>query len=791
MENFYQGSCRCSELIPFLRTVFAAHGWEIVDEELVSAQWFVAQRRSARGDIITYLISEPSFPNYREVSITPSYAVTDNQDGNGVYVSAYTPLDQTLHKTPFSPNPGAKTVASLLGSAGLGYYDLYYYTTLKQDLEASPVHVFYTLAFVEDNFFIRVRGNPAVTGNTTAYGPFVMLDATPELEFQQPQGLWGGIINTGSNLTHVAPSGDVWSAAAFTTAYGLGNLGYLWDRDYNNASNPKGNIVLRSYGTDLIVFIPPDFFMSLTGVSGGIDEVSMYSIGNANRLYMANSWSVWCADHPQSVTVTDTGTQYQLDWSNPDIESLSAIRVLARTDAYPEAFDDPLAFLVYENLSPVPGDAVQTLDVDAGRYAASEVFYGVFARHNATPAAIWSLPSDTSRAYTTRAVEDFSNITLALAHYKPWGVSSNEEKINTYHLPLVSLAMEDNAADKIVVDAMGNLNGTLVGAQNTEDLTIPGKNGSALSLANHYITLNNINSTLINPAAIYKSYSVSMWAKLLTTDPQTHRVFYDLGMVSTITNGRISMAVPYETTAGVGGAGKERLYFMGYSGNAHVAYSFKPMRAMPIDTDWHHFLLLKEQGWIYFYVDNVFVGSKAANTSSHYTSGTANSHYIGGLYSTYFGNQFANIAVDSVELFPWKLNTSQKEYLWNGGNGRASSVVNTGPGYRVGYVAGSAGEFITYKMEKDFNARGKAIISFEAQSEVAGLVVEVGIGEEPSALTYSPVTFSSAGSWEPHTINLSGVSDNLKGALRFIGVRVLDNSTGNVVSLRNITGSYS
>lgn len=800
MRHYFKGYCRCREFLPTLKTFLEENDWNIVDENFSNAHWFVAQKRASRGDILTITFKDTYYPAFGNpvamIGAVVDGAAGESQNEDEVYISAYTPLDTTLHNCWTGSDINVSTYTS--------GFSMQYYSAAKVDSELDPSSLYYSISIIEDALIIRVRGNPATSGYLTKTRYFGPLDYTSTLEDEVlfPTGCWGtmDLLDQYCTSTYVNPGEVLWTHnKQFTRPYDLEVLGPVKEIPIFLSDAPQGHALITEHDTYKHILVPTTYLVkSRNDNSEYTDEITAFMFDDTKKIlykqnYTHHSIFAWIAEAPISCTTTDVGNGYKIDWVNPDVESLNAIEVYASTVDYPVDREDANATLIYTNSSPTFGAADTFTDTDAGRYAADTTYYTVFANELATPENQWTLKSKSSKTKTYRMMEDFSEYSFSDFSAIVYEDSTDLSTLSVYHNPTISMPMNDAGADSSILDVTGNM--SPVAHAVTSSISTTGKLGNALDntgINGVVLYLDENTDPIFNPM----NYTISSWMKIPSTITQT---MYPLYFNTTSSYGE-HWYISTDRTTLVHAA---RYWYRSNSGQTARHYDVIQdiCQDVPRD-DWVHYMWVKRGYRLEFYINNTltWVGmfgiksQSATHAYFDYTSGYLTCNPITGELESY--DQFspivigANSGIDSTEFFRYPVSKAQRDKIWNGGAGIETSFVSDSSPYGIIATPGSANEEIFYKIKNPYNGKGKNTISIDIRASRIGSNFEVYVGPNKLTMASTTVNIAAQDTWQTITVNVSGLSDIDKDPLSYLKVKILNDASENIIFLRNITATY-
>jgi len=780
------------------------HGWNVAASNTSTGNWFVVQKRADRGDIMTFAFKEQYYPYYGNLQVYAGIATNASMSENGgVYISAFTPEDNKIQKM-WTTN--APTDISTYTAAGA---PLQYYTVTKDDTDNSPIHVFYSMSFGEDWFFIKVRGNSSVanpTGSMQYFGTFTYNSTlSPDISF--PKGLWGYFNVSSFNAAFPNISADTWTSAGFTNASAMRDtvegasysmLSYYRQQEFVGLTSPASATIMHRLSSDKFIVVPPqNMTYSTSANSGYVDEVYAFGSGDAKKiLYKRGSNSsmlVWMADTPSQTTITDMGNGYKVSWISPDLPSLQRIEIWASTVSQPQERGAADAAMIYANDAPSTGDAEYFIDADSTRYNAENTYYTVIAKFDASPDPQYTYASPGCTARTTRKVEYFipgpNQNEFDRSTYQR---STDPDNLHVYYSAIASVPMTDTGASTSLTENSGRGTTATLSAGTPASIQTVSPFGTSLLLASKQI---KVQLPVAMPAPHY-SATVSVWAKVVSLPAAGyHSSIVTLG--ANAAHGWIQWGPAGITYCNDSAGGYIALFkdFIAsapsYSG---VDYNDVYLSAGVIGVDkrrnvvgtWVHYLMTIYGNRHVLYMDNaVSAVGLCPDTSYTYAN---NVIHIGGFGPSSNGNAIFG----PVEIFDGPASKAQRDYIWNGGAGRLDSTEGGDAAYRIIAGPGSLNDSITYKMGKPYNAKGKRKIKFDARATRIGANFKIGFGEtaeEINAGNATTINLTGLG-WTPCVVDISAVQDQFKDALQFMKIFITNDSATNIISIRNISAYY-
>jgi hypothetical protein len=220
-----------------------------------------------------------------------------------------------------------------------------------------------------------------------------------------------------------------------------------------------------------------------------------------------------------------------------------------------------------------------------------------------------------------------------------------------YLEPLAHYKMNDNLATTNVIDSMGNYTGTLIGGDNTSDISVPGKINEALDL-------NGIDDKITTNFRLGDvSSSFSLWVKPKEVLGRFAGRIY--GSNSNTRNGSF--------------AGNSSLF------RYRVVQGDNTTNAEAVDTDtytlnqWYHVVgvISKEEQLVKIYVDGVLKDTTPFDGTL--STGTSVMEFGNSMDS---GNIYYNLEIDDSRVFDSVLTLQQIQNIYNSGNGTEETNAN-------------------------------------------------------------------------------------------------------------------
>lgn len=773
MQKFYQGSMRCKDFLPFVVNTLATHGWKIVDSS-GDGYWAVIQKVATTGGIMTFFVKEAWFPNFGHLSINGLMAITDVVDENGVFVDAYDPTTKTLKRACY--NRDYMRTADQSATSWTGYPTAQYYTGAKSDADDSPTHVFYILSVTDDGFFIKARGNPAVSGNTYNVfygGAFNKL--VNEIDTNNPRGLWGeyGSYWYGKMCSICAdgtrPLDTVgWQSYSITSHLDAGGAqdatniptlgfdnGYLVSQPYL-ASNADPVISIpmpiAPRGADLV---DENYFLEFDG--------DKYVYLTATNVTPSNLTSILAKviSGVKDLQVKDNGAGYEITWLNPNDSAIDKIKLYAKTTGMPASHDDPDAVLVHTVNTVSINDIVTYIDTDASRYGQT-VYYAAFTFDSGLPTPNVSMLSPQGSAKIGNIIASLpSHATI----HNPTNVAyefSNKNKINAFYSATAAFPCNDNAGTTVVTDIVNGLHGTASG--NTSALSVVEQGRTALNLASGH----NITLPASPKMALPYNYTFQGWFKKPAS----------WGTYNALVGGQDS-------------------YWRYDASQTMIMRAAGHERGFPYKFNWNSeefmFLTLVKEGnkaHLFLNGDRLLIGCPTVETEQWKWSNESTNIKIGITWAGYYFNGM----VDDFEIYAYPLSPLQIKYSYNGGSNRifdpAFYNYNSIEGMAIIADIGAVNEtaMLNLKPSEGYfnNLTGANTINIDCYSLRAGnnfaLALLSGTGVEFNL----PITISTAKTWETVTLDISEIQDNVKREITKIGVRITNADEVNIISIKNI-----
>jgi len=214
--------------------------------------------------------------------------------------------------------------------------------------------------------------------------------------------------------------------------------------------------------------------------------------------------------------------------------------------------------------------------------------------------------------------------------------------------PISQLKMNDKAATKVVIDSMGNNNGTA--QQNTVDISVAGKINDALEFngVDDYIDL-GYNSNLKPTAEI----TISVWAKPATLNPYAWVISKPRG--SGIWNDYGIRA--YSTSSS----------FILTTLNNNISLTGSDGQSVGV---WRHIAATYDGSYVRLYINGVEVDSDPATGAIQYDDTESYKYiYLGEWRGPSVGNEVFGGAIDDVRIYNFALSDKEVGALWNNGDG--------------------------------------------------------------------------------------------------------------------------
>ena len=233
--------------------------------------------------------------------------------------------------------------------------------------------------------------------------------------------------------------------------------------------------------------------------------------------------------------------------------------------------------------------------------------------------------------------------------------------------PILHYKLNDNAANKIVVDTMGNLDGQWV-YRNTSVSTTTG-------ILNFALTFDGTNDYLDIPDNVFcngPALSVALWVKNTSTTINWDRV------ISKKTNYGDSNG--YEVT--LDGSNSSTIYISGSSGTWATIDSGVNWP----DNIWHHLVIVWDANIVSLYVDGRFKGSGAIDS------------IVSNINSLKFGKITSETAtmwqglMDDIRVYNSAISQTIVTALYNEGSGTEGNNIVNEMGYHIGTTDRQIGE---------------------------------------------------------------------------------------------------
>lgn len=762
MTNFYQGSLRAHEILPFLKSKFEEHDWTIVDEDFTTSSWFVMQKVGANGGVMTFAFGESSYPNYGQIGITASQATDMTQDGDGVYVTAYDKTTHTLQHAQTTSGNGWRWYNGAVALPSWGsIQQLSYFSTAYDDSEASPVYVFYKLHIFNDSFYFQIEGNPATTGNAIIKcfgGGFEK--TIPELITNDAYGLWGyqtDFYNMSVHLSRINNDTPTASWKVINFSRFIPSSTYLINNNY------RTNVFGISDGAHTeypVIILPKHFIQAIdignalvdgnTFIENGSDKCLYYKLSNTNGAIIKVIEGV------KDLKLVDDGTGNKISWVNP-MQNIAKVAIYARADDYPTDENDANATKIYENTSPVAGDAENFVDTDASRYG-NDYYYTVLTFDDATPSPNVSISCKEAQVKANgNSIITFD--THPTMEYKghpsvPNYRTDNFRKIAPYYKPIMMLPLNESAATTDIVDLMGNY--TVTCSVNTDTISETGKTGNALNFSG------NKNAVIAAPGFKFDGdFSFQFWYKDTDTTNNGGRTFI--------------------------GNSNQRMEFRndyGYTFTANPPrdnYNDNIIR----DSDFHFITFVKRGGEAFVYVDGELTNNQetiAINTNITKWNLNEDVCYICSQGNGIWG-QFI---MENVEVFPYAVSLLQHKNSYNNGTGKMLNVNDYVDGFAAIINPSAVDNKLTATIPS-FNATNHNTINFEARASETGTGVFNVVVEGKGYEAIKQIDISVADTWENQTLDISSMSDDFKANIEKISIMSGTSTNMLIASVRNFT----
>jgi len=225
------------------------------------------------------------------------------------------------------------------------------------------------------------------------------------------------------------------------------------------------------------------------------------------------------------------------------------------------------------------------------------------------------------------------------------------------------LLCDDNAASTTVLDASGNgYNGTLAGGNNTQDISVAGKVGTALQLdgSADYISLGDLAALEFGTA---DAFTVMAWVKPNGADEN--------GYIISKYNGTTGWGVYWR-----GDANLLRFYY--------DAWTNKASQDVFVDTGvWVHIAAVFSAGSVTWYRNGVQLDTDSGITI---TSPTPHNAVVGCNSLTPSASSLFDGAIDDVRVYSAACTPEQVAAVYNSGNGTASSLAQLFPAFKPAWA---------------------------------------------------------------------------------------------------------
>ena len=767
--------------MPFLKDRLIEHGWNLIDEDMTTACWFVIQKQANDGSIMTFGFKERGYPNYGDLASGFSRAETsDNTEG--VFTAPYNTTTHTLN--PHSSNTSNRVYRIEIATTG-GYYGdnrmnttLQYFSTPVQDTEESIAHMYYIIAFSEDGFFIKTRGNPVLAGAKTQGTYFGRLDNITNVPISNLNiGTWGHIQSTGSAWLTRDPGVGSDAGTVHATNYDH-LLNYGWKSSYAGYADisykgaeayPVVSLFLGSWAKEPLFSVPDDFIL-LCGKKENFGDENIFIEAKNNTYIFTNPFTniydigfiIKAIESPKNTSLIDTGSGYQITWDTPSDSSIVKIAVYAKTTGYPTAHDDPEAVLIYENNSPSLGTTESYTDTSIERYGQT-AYYAVIAFDENTPTPLASLITEESRTKISSSLIELATHPFKLnPSYAAYNYT-NKNKINAYYSPIAFYSLNDNAEDNIVLEDLNGLHGTVANA-NTSDLSVPGKLGNAFDLSgNKYLNF--------PPSELLKfdnSFTIQAWIKRpLTFLGQDNALFAT--------------------------SDDDSEWRYSYYGDASLSNGFwvrigGPSAWFTFPYEWTNMDMqfMSFQRW--GQEVRMFIDSNRLNVGNPYLSGFAS--WNRNISALNIGSKttarYFNGVFDSLEFYKYPLSHLQIKYSYNNGTGRVLTANSVIDGMAVIIAPNSANERAIYTLPEQLNLSNLATINLDCYSKAPGEVFKVVFINEDGSEFSKSCFVTNNNVWENINIDISDIANELKNSITKIAIEALTVPDYNIVSIKNL-----
>lgn len=775
MQNFYQGSMRCKDFIPFLKTTLEEHDWLIADyEDSASAQWFVAQKVATSGDIMTVAVRDNYFPNFGALVIVPVLAIDNSVNGDGVYTSAYDPVTKALlHVYCQTSNYSSSTTSRVIDpivSYGLPV-TCAYYTAGKEDSETNPTHLFYVVCFSDDGFFVKVRGNPAVANYTSRHvyiGTYDKIFA--EQETNDAKGLWGSVgSNTTmlvSRLSATAPTSTNWESASATSLLSSASV----RGDMHPTPSFEGQYVfpigMIEEGRNYPFFtLPSSFLLGTTRGGDHIDENIFVDANGDKFIYCDSVFNsqmgllIKAVSGIKELSVADTGAGYEVTWQNPNSSEFKKCALYAKLIDYPTGHDDPDAVLVYENNAAVKGDIETFVDSDPARYGQT-VYYAAVAFDDGLPEPNASLITTTSKQKTSPVLISMDTLPYKFNAGNLDYVSTNESALAPYYSPVAVYHCDDNDASTMVFESVSAIHGAASVTTDTMSV-VDGTYGNAFDLSG--------NKRIVIPADSRLQFSNSFSFCARVQAPSVYATNHTL--FSTNSNDWLM----YKHNASNPAACYFHWQIQGSGANFPIPYQ--------LDNAAPHFIWMVKKGQnVNMYMDGELlpIGTNCRGAARIWNNSLVET-YLGSRVSADYWNGIMNEArfyaypVSAIQI----KNDHNKALPFN-----TTDIVD---GMAVIAKQGvSVGERIVSRLPEEIDFAGVNTLNIDCYASRAGEIFKLVFINKHGAEFSENVTINSAQTWETKAVNIASVDNSIKRNIVKVAIAPLDDSSDTIISFKNV-----
>lgn len=763
MQQFYQGSMRCKDFLPFLVNVFETHGWKIIDTS-GDGKWAVAQKVATTGGIMTFLIRENNFPSFGTLCVFPTITKTDTVDENGVFVGGYDPTTK-IAQMYYPPWGWSYPQSVVTDNSWPGL--LQYYTAAKPDTDDTPVHLFYIISMDVDGFYIKTRGNPAVansTQNVMYGGAFNKL--VPEINTNTPQGLWGmwtgnntwNFISMNINGTSLPAEHLGWSQYGGVTHFSIAHpedadnlpmlsydsgypVSWLYVSDYNEPviSVPLP-VVARGAG-----LVTENYFLEFNG-----DKYVYITEGNSG----AEATLVKVMSGVRDLQVINNGSGHEIAWVNPNTHVLDKVKLYAKTTGMPTGHNDLDAVLIHTVDNAVANDIVTFVDSDPSRYGQT-VYYAAFAFDSGEPNPNVSILSSRGSAKISPIIASLSSHVTKLNPSNVAYEFSNNNKINAFYSPVLAYPCNDNAASTVVTELINGHHATA--SHNTDTMTVAGQSGSALNLSgNKHIAIPASNLTQFE-----SSYTFQGWFKKPAT----------WGQYNTLIGGNEAWW-RYDSTTN-------------WNVRANWAEYNHPNKYEWNNDDFWFLTLVKRGNFAEIFMNGNRSPVGPVNLANLWSNNTPIT--IG---KPAHNDWFFNGSVEDIEFYKYPLSSLQIKYCHNHGIFNPAFYNHSSiDGMAIISDVGATGEKAMLKLKGDeffTNMTGMNALNVDCYSLRAGMIFSIVLVNDMGAEFVLPVTVAAAKTWETVLLDISAIQNLAKRNIKKIGIQINNADETNIVSIKNI-----